>query len=457
MVANSHELSMKISETQLANISVASACALFCVWILPGTIALRHVLLAIGCITGILLIGNNWKKFILPRFNLVPLGAIAALFFWVGIHYCFFPLNPDLELSEIKGLWLRALVGSIMAIGFAIALCKNSHLRQYFYFSIFAAPILNLISYLIACIQAGGLVKPIDFFQFYFAKIETAYFGAIATAVAVANLTYLLFAKSRNKGNLQIAFYFFGIALVLLSDLVANTKNGIAISLSLCVLLSLIILVKACLSYKNSKKVAFTVLALMLLLIALVWQGHKSFAFKGWDTIFEDVKVAVDIDKNTQWQRGEGTVEPPLNSLGIAAAMNTYSRFSWGAVGVRLIGQYPLGYGSINQSFNRLQSYANIYHEHGGQVHSGWIDFGLAFGIPGLSLIFFALISIIYYGVRQSNELSLTAAIYCLMLIPFGLIAEISYKQYFEATLFFLAFSATIVAFCPKANEESGA
>ncbi|QWD78217.1 O-antigen ligase family protein [Polynucleobacter sp. MWH-Svant-W18] len=446
---------MNITEKQLANISVASVCALLCIWVLPGTIVLRHVLLCIGCIAGIFLIRKNWAQLIQPRFNLIPLGAIAALFFWVGIHYCFFSLNSELELSEIKGLWLRSLAGCIMAIGFATALSKHTHLRKYFYVSIFAVPFFNLVSYVVACIQVGGFVKPIDFFQFYFAKIETAYFGAIATAVAVANLVHLLFTKNRNKDHLQIALYFLGIALVVLSDLVANTKNGIAISLSLCILLSLIILVKACLSYRNSKKVALTVLALMLLLMALVWQGHKSFAFGGWDTIFEDVKVAIDIDKNTQWQRGEGTVEPPLNSLGIPAVMNTYSRFSWGAVGVRLIGEYPLGYGSINQSFNRLQSYANIYHEHGGQVHSGWIDFGLAFGIPGLILIFLALILIIYYGVRQSNDLSLMTAIYCLMLVPFGLIAEISYKQYFEATLFFLAFSATIVAISPKAHEES--
>ena len=158
------------------------------------------------------------------------------------------------------------------------------------------------------------------------------------------------------------------------------------------------------------------------------------------------MKVSVDVDNNTQWQRGEGTVQTPLSSLGVPAALNTYYRVAWGTVGTRLIGQYPWGYGSINQSFNGLQSYANIYHEHGGQVHSGWIDFGLAFGMPGLSLIFLALIFIIYFGLKQGNELSLVAAIYCLMLIPFGLIAEISYKQYFEATLFFVTFSSTIVA-----------
>jgi hypothetical protein len=34
----------------------------------------------------------------------------------------------------------------------------------------------------------------------------------------------------------------------------------------------------------------------------------------------------------------------------------------------------------------------------------------------------------------------------CLAFIPFGLIAEITWKQYFEATIFFLTLGATIIA-----------
>jgi O-Antigen ligase len=445
---------MNLNEKSLANISVASVCALLWIWVVPGTIALRHGLLGIGCIAGFLLIQRNWIKLASPRLNLIPLYAIAALFVWVGIHYCFFSLNPALELSEIKGLWLRSLAGCIMAIGFAISLSQQNHLRKYFYISIFAVPFINVLTYLYDCYLNGGLIKPNDFVKFYFAKIETAYFGGIAAAVSVANLIYLFSGRIEKKSHSLIALYFIGIALVLLSGLLSSTKNGIAIALALCLLLSITILVKAFWSFKGSKKMAITVVILMLGLTALIWQGHKSFAYKGWDTILEDVRTAIDIDKNTQWQSKEGTVEAPLNSLGIPAALNTYSRFAYIAVGIRLIDQYPLGYGSVNQSFNGMQTHANIYHEHEGQVHSGWIDFGLAFGISGLSLIFLTLIMIIYLGIKQGGELSLIAVIYCLMLIPFGLIAEISYKQYFEATLFFIAFAATIVALAPEVHER---
>ena len=130
----------------------------------------------------------------------------------------------------------------------------------------------------------------------------------------------------------------------------------------------------------------------------------------------------------------------------VPAALNTYSRVAYAVVGIRLIGQYPLGYGSINKSFNGLQDESQIYHEHTGQVHSGWIDFGLGFGLPGLGLLFSALMFIIYFGIKRGGEINLVVATYCLTLIPFGLIAEICYKQYFEATIFFIVFAATAIA-----------
>ena len=115
-------------------------------------------------------------------------------------------------------------------------------------------------------------------------------------------------------------------------------------------------------------------------------------------------------------------------------------------MGVRLISEYPLGYGSINSSFAGLQEYALVPHEHQGQVHSGWIDLGLAFGLPGLGLVFLTMLSIIYFALKNRSALVLPWATMCLAFIPFGLIAEITWKQYFEATIFFLVLGATIVA-----------
>jgi O-antigen ligase len=127
--------------------------------------------------------------------------------------------------------------------------------------------------------------------------------------------------------------------------------------------------------------------------------------------------------------------------------MNTYYRTAYASAGIRLISMYPLGYGSINQSFVGMQKHAGIQSEHLGQVHSGWIDFGLAFGVPGLAMIFLTLLSTIYLGLRSRLQTNLVPVVICITLIPFCLIAETSYKQYFESLIFFIALSASLVVF----------
>jgi len=436
---------MKFTEKQFAYASVLSVLGLLCIWVIPNTIALRHVLLISGSLSAVGLIRLNWGMLRSVDLSYLPLFSMMGLFIWVLIHYTFFSLNPELELSEIKGLWIRSLFGAISAVGLAISVLKYPNLRLYFFIALFVTPAINVIAYIRASYLNHGLLSPPDFYRFLFTKIETAYFGAIAAAVAVGNLIPLM-TGTINKSKLwQISCWMIGLFLVLVSAALASTKNGIAIALGLCGFLVIILLINSIFRKGTSRVLSAIVVIAILLLSAGVWQGHKSSAYRGWDTVFQDAALGLDIDKNQQWQKGEGTVPMPINSLGVPAAINTYTRFAYAAVGMRLIMEYPLGYGSINRSFKGLQEQAKIPHEHEGQVHSGWIDLGLAFGIPGLILIFTALLSIIYFGLKSKNSIALPWIVVCLAYIPFGLIAEITYKQYFEATIFFLSLASSIV------------
>jgi hypothetical protein len=345
-------------------------------------------------------------------------------------------------------------VGAIAAVGLGITIVKYSRLRLYFYIALFSTPFINVVSYCWASYLNHGLVKPNDFVRFLFTKIETAYFGAIAAAVATGNLISLMVGKVDKSKTLQILWWLLGLALVLVSALVSSTKNGIAIALGLCAFLAVVVIINSVLNKGGSKILSAIVLATIILLSVGVWESHKSLAYKGWDTVFQDAALGLDIDGNKQWQKKEGTVPMPLNSLGEPAAINTYIRFSYIAVGSKLIAEYPLGYGSINRSFKGMQEYAQIPHEHEGQVHSGWIDFGLAFGVPGLLLIFSSMLSIICFGLKRKSSIALPWVIVCLAFIPFGLIAEITWKQYFEATIFFLTAGSTVIIFTGSSHKE---
>ena len=444
---------MKITEQQFAYASVFSVVGLLCIWVIPNTIALRHVLLLTGCLAAVGLIRYNWQQLRSVNASYLPLFCILGLFSWIFIHYTFFSLNPQLELSEIKGLWMRSLVGAIAAIGLGIAIVKYSKLRLYFYMALFLTPVINVLAYCWASFLNRGFVKPNDFVFFLFAKIETAYFGAIAAAIATGNLISLMGNKIDKPKTMHVLFWVGGLLLVLVSALISSTKNGIAIALGLCAFLAAVVAINSIQNKNQSKALPAIVLLTITLLSAGVWEGHKSLAYRGWDTVFQDAALGLDIDGNKQWQKREGSVPAPLNSNGVEAALNTYSRFAYAAVGTRLISQYPLGYGSINQSFKGLQEVAQIPHEHEGQVHSGWIDFGLAFGIPGLVLIFSSLLSIIYFGLRSKSSIALPWVMICLAFIPFGLIAEITYKQYFEATIFFLTVGSTVIILIGKKDK----
>lgn len=437
---------MKINEKLLANTSVVSVCVLLFIWVLPDTIALRNILLGLGAIAGLGLICRHWKCFNYFGIRTLPLYLLMGLFVWVLVHYAFFSLNPELELSEIKSLWLRAFAGFLMAVGVACALNWNTNLRKYFFFSLFFVPIINLSAYGYASFLKGSLVKPNDFVRFLFIKIETTYFGAIASAYAIANLLYLFIFKKEEKNFLRAALYLLGLVLVLISALIVGTKNGVAISIALCLFFGLVLILDMLINFRKLSLASVFACLLVLVVTGVVWKGHKASAYEGWDTIFSDAKIAIQTDNYRQWQKGEHDFVRPTNDMGTLVVGNTYFRLAWATVGTKLIADYPLGYGSINRSFVGLLDEAKIDHVHQGQVHSGWIDFGLAFGVPGLTLLFSAMFCIIILGLSRPSFLNICAAMTCVALIPMGIIAEISYKQYFEATIFFIAMAASFIA-----------
>ena len=436
---------MKFTEKSLAIINTASVCTLLFIWVLPDTIALRHLLLGIGCLSGMVLLRANRALFSSFRVVLIPLILLCSLFIWVGIHYLFFSLNPTLELSEIRGLWLRTFAGLIMALGLGLSLFKYPTLRKYFYISTFSVPLINLFAYGYDSYLNYQFVKPNDFVFFLFAKIETAYFGAIAAAVTITNLINILILKGEKPRSFIIILNCLGLVLLLISALISSSKNGMAILITVYLIFVLILFIGGLLNRGQSRVLSFIIIFCVLSFTAIAWNGHKNSAYRGWDTVMQDAAVAIDIDKNKQWQDGNYS-NLPKNSLGQPVATNTYERIAYAMVGVRLISQYPMGYGSINQSFFGLQNYAGIPHSHHGQVHSGWVDFGLALGLPGLFILFSYLVALSILALRNVNEMTLLAVLISLTLFLLGLIAEINYKQYFEATIFFFVFAAGLIA-----------
>jgi hypothetical protein len=430
-------------------ICLISVVVLLIIWVLPNTISSRNTLLITGGVSGLVVIIKS--HFFMSRTwqEVTPLYLFALLFLWALVHFFFFSLNPELSLKELKGVWFRSVLGAITAIGLSIVLRNNESLHPYFFISLFAITFINLGVYAWLSFDAGHLLLPAEFInKFVFKKIEAAVFSVIAISIACANIVYLMSKKMDLKNTRHLIYWFLGIVSAILSSVVANTKNGVAVALGLCVLLAITLVFKASFGRGASKLKLLLPAIFIIMVIVGGWKVHNQFASQGWNTLFEDVQISSQIDKhnfwrfNSQhWKKVEGE-DFPRNSKGLLVAGNTYERISWATQGIILISQYPMGYGSINQSFVGMLNHAKIKQQLESQTHSGWIDFGLAFGIPGLLILLLTFTSIIYRGHVLGNQFGLIGVWLILGFMPLGVIAEINYKHNFEILLFFIAFAA---------------
>lgn len=417
---------------------------MLCFWVIPGTTAVRHILLGLTLLPSIYLILINRIFFKNKFIYWLPSVFLFGLLFWAVVHLVFFSNDFQSELKQLKGLWVRVLIGVTIGFALGLALKTASKTRYIFFIALFSTSTINLAIYLFQSYIQGVWILPNAFVTvYYFNKIEAAYFGGIAIAVASSQILHCL-KFDFDKINLsRLFFWFVGIFIALASSLVSSSKNGIAIGIFLSMMLMIGILYQLAFSRISRYKVSLVAI-FFCISIASFWNAHKIFASQGWDTLFQDISIAVQVEKFPQWKSNTG-LQYPTNDSGNVVALNTYERFAWGTVGATLITKYPMGYGLINNSFKKTLDLDGVVHNVPGQVHSGWIDFGLAYGFPGLLLLFLCLAFVLILGIFSEDRYCRISGWISLMMIPFCIIAEMSYKQYFESLLFFVALSCSFL------------
>lgn len=436
---------MKKFKIEQLSVAICSAAffLLAVIWVLPGTIGIRHYLLGIGLLSGLSYLWITRSKFIFD-ITCLPLILVGILFLWVGIHYSFFSLDPVLEMKELKGIWLRSFGGVVLAFAFGFAIKNYKNLKLIFLLALVIIPSINLAVYSYQSLMRGQFIHPTEFVsQYLFNKIEVALFGSIAISAYIAYAFIILSKKLTIRNSIKLLFLYTLCFLTVLSSVASTSKNGVAISLGLMGLFCI------CITYlsifRPGKRFAYLSSVIIILLPLLVVKNlHQDSATPGWKNLISDVHVGLQIEKYPNW-KDPNKFGYPLNHHNERVAASPYERTSWAVAGIQLIAKEPFGYGSINNSFQGMLSRQKIEHNVPGQTHSGWIDFALGFGIPGILIIILSQLSIIYLGLKNKNEFSLIGVWICVALLPLGVIAEISYKQYFEATLFFITFAAVMV------------
>jgi len=434
-------------ESHLGEISFYLTLTLVVLWALPGTIAIRHFLIGLGFLFSCFFLVQNWL--LLFSRSAIPLFIFLALFIWVISHYLWIGTDSQVQLKELKSIWLRVLGSAGMAIAMGIYLQQVRHRQKLLMISFLSIPIFTICYYLYGSYKSHHLLIPNDFVGLYLInKVNVAFFSVICVAICCASFLWGLLTQNTNSKNNYFKFALFGVVIALTSAILASSKNGVGISL---MLLSLTVLCGFFVVIKDKRFNVNNTIKLLLIpaLTFMAFTYHSNYASPGWTHLVKDIQVSVQIEKYQNWKDTPKLGFPQRQDGGYVAG-NTYERFAWGTKGIELIQKYPLGYGTINQgSFRPLLIRDGINYPHYNQTHSGWIDFGLAFGIPGLIILFSALIGTIIFALKKKDYLSMVAIWLSTAIFLACWLEEVSFKHTFEIWMFLIAFVCSSVIQLP--------
>ncbi len=449
------------STSPILNLTLVTiSSVLLLIWPISNTIALRNGLLIVGCILALFLFQRFSKTsslFALCRFLPISLGL--GMFFWVLLHWLVFSQDPALQLHELVSTWKRTLLAFLIGGATGLVLRKRPNQANFLWLGIYASFLFLLGDYLIAAMQTGQIFMPRYYFVSPFGnKINTVIMGIIFISAVCGSAAFQYRQISLDKMKLNwglSAFWLSGVLLILFSyTTIIDTRNGIGIATILLSVWIMIILLAKLRSVKNRLSTNFNasywksllVIALPLLVLLFFIQGHLQIN-RGWNHFFEDLHIATQIDRYPQWQNTP-QLGYPKTASGETVYPNNYERAAWATAGIDSITKNPLGFGLLEHSLERVikQSYPNATIK---SSHSAWIDYGLAFGIPGLILTLGALLSIIGIALRQMRASTSPAALLaiwvaCGLLLTFT-VAEVSSKHSIEILFFCIALLSAMI------------
>jgi hypothetical protein len=436
----------------LSALIICISTVLLAIWSIRDTIALRNVLLVLGALVALFLIKQYLKQ---PQkiasnsiWHYAPIILSACTLVWVGIHYLVFSQDSALQLKDLTSTWVRVLMASMIGAATGLVIKDNPQRSQYLWFGIFCSFAYLLVHYLEAYSQSGALFMPDYYFTSPFSnKINTVLMGGLfIAAICGASATALTSKYSPSYPRIIYIYWAIAVAIILFAyTTIIDTRNGLGVGLILlsawvlyvfCVMLGRQLLTRT-LNWKRG-----ILILLPILFIFIFVQQHLNIN-RGWNNFFEDIAIGFQIDEVPNWQNIQKFGYPKTPS-GEQVYPNNYERAAWAAAGVRTIQENPLGYGLLEHSLGKMiqKSYPEAVIR---SSHSAWVDFGLAFGIPGLALILSALISTIALAIRGHSPNKLLVVWMAFSLLLIFTIAEVSSNHTIEILFFCIALLNTMV------------
>ena len=377
---------------------------LFGVWALPNTVFIRHTCMVLGSVLGLYIIGYLWRNGLLKmQVNAIPIFLIIALFIWVTIHLLWIGQAPDLQWREYARAWKKIFITFPFALGLGLGIryvieLKDENLSKRLWRIMYLAFLLPTLIFFIKVgltewskvaqfVLSPYLVLSQDWsFSSGMPKYFYVFFSLPAFAIAIGAITH---AVLQNTLSLKThAIYFVAVLTVPIVFYLQLVRNGMVYAGVLLVIALLTLGYSVLARGGFAKKIIFGILAILLFVIV----SASLKANPAWKMIVADTKVALQLNIIDNWKyQGQSGVPYPINEFGISVNPSNYDRATWALAGLKLAKENPLGYGLMTLSFDHLTK-AKWPNSFMSQTHSGWLDFTLGYGIPGLSLLAAALV-----------------------------------------------------------------
>lgn len=443
-----------------ATVLLLSAAILLAIWPLPDTMALRNVMLLCGGVASAVLLRRNISQFMQGR--AWPIYVLLGFFIWLVLHLTLLAGNFEEQWHEFTGEWLRSFLATL--IGLALGLLLSQPERQLsprlqriqeplLICGLAGTVFIFCMRYAYEVLRTGQWIHQDFYMAPYLGKTPLVIFGSLFLPVMFIKIL------SAREGKPPTFWYVcapLGIGATIFSDYFANTKNGIALFFLLFVYF-LFEIAGAGKKVRAQRKGFFAILLACILLTGFVLKSHLE-SNPAWSNLIADYKISSDIEQHNNWK---DRVSPlPLNQYGVPVNVSTYERVSWAQAGLKLLKEHPLGYGQIHHSFGALalQKWSDFHKPDGknrGATHSGWLDFALGFGLPGLLVVWIPL-GVSYLRAKKRSDFWSTYAVWAIPVIAISYLTTEVCTDHFIELLFFMAalFSGLTLQ---KENQASGA
>ena len=419
--------------------------ALYFVWPLPHTIALRFTLLAVAVIYFFTWVLRLSRKSEIHAFEdltrirplIILLGALTI---WMIGNALWISPEPAWALSEIEGQWINALISALLGVLIGITAYRGALNARAIIMAVILALALHTVFLDVSAFygwlaqgdnlrRVAGLTDGPDksnyltvsllgfvfsemYFRFFIRKAYLPLSTAVLAALAVLGLLGFYLEQIRN-GLAPTAFIFASFLVLYIMS-----QRRILRPAHLAAQIMLALTVASTLIYVNVKTDA------------------------RWHHVVDSARLAWQSQDNAAWLTDDRAHKQTSLPNGKHVEESAYLRTVMLKEGLEIVAAHPLGIGYGRNAFGHgLQA---KYGWGAGHSHSGLLDLAIGIGIPGVLLWLALLGYAAYFGarafMRRANyaglALLITVVIFSIRMLFDSLIRDHMLQQFmFTAAL----------------------